>query len=201
MAKFNKIGLSGMEIVLILISSAILYFILNPILHKESSEKISKRRQTCINNQQQISTAILMMAQDNNGKLPSTSMVWEGYQYSNTNMLTCPDAKELKNGYLYNNNFSNVKISKIFYPGKRIMTVDGKTNIEINRIHPNTYYTPADVQYRHYEREQNKYWAIASYLDGHVKMVTSIKEPKSWDKKPVKKLPAKKKTTKTVRGK
>ncbi|MEI6520760.1 MAG: hypothetical protein WCO98_12095, partial [bacterium] len=97
-------------------------------------------------------------------------------------VLICPNAKELKRGYLFNNNLSGINIKKITHPEKKMLTIDGNNFLTPNRKYENIYYSPTDVQYRHFDKVKNQNYAIASFADGHIESVNKVTEPESWDK-------------------
>ena len=134
----------------------------------------------CTSNERQIAAGIAMYTQDHEDFLPKSYSVWTDTK-SDPGVLTCPKVKRLKNGHLYNNNLSGINLNKIKNPDKRILTIDGKTNIEAKRTIENICYSPLDIQYRYGDRKIG-FVAIASYLDGHVEGVNSYTEPESWDK-------------------
>jgi hypothetical protein len=160
--------------VAIALLSAILFPILTP--SREQSPN-----QICTSNQRQIVASFYMYAQDHEGLLPHSDTAWPNI-CMDSGVLTCPNSKELKRSYLFNNNLSEINIKKISSPAKKMMTIDGNNFLVLNRKYKNIYYTPTDVQYRHFDKVKNQYYAIASFVDGHVGIVTKITEPESWDK-------------------
>jgi prepilin-type processing-associated H-X9-DG protein len=171
-------GISIVEPLLIIVAIAILAYFIIPIFQYGRGEP---RPYTCLSNQRQIAACLHMYAHDHEGMLPENFTIWGDIKIHEP-VLICPQDKNTPNGYLYNNTLSGVKIDKISTPEKKMMTIDGKTTNGPNRSINNIYYTPADVLFRHYEKEKNVYKAIASFADGHVEMVNKVKEPQSWDK-------------------
>ncbi|MEI6520759.1 MAG: hypothetical protein WCO98_12090 [bacterium] len=172
------------EVFGIIIVITLLIIFLHPFFgHHGGIEK--PRPPTCLSNQRQIAAGLAMYIQDHDDIFPESSTIWGVIQIDKP-LLICPQDKKNPNGYLYNNNLSGVNYSKISnYTknyAKKMVTIDGKTTIGPNRSLNNTYYTPADVLFRHYEKEKNMYWAVASYVDGHVSLINKVTEPESWDK-------------------
>jgi prepilin-type processing-associated H-X9-DG protein len=142
------------------------------------------RETTCMSNQRQIAVSIAMYAQDHKETLPLSSKVRVVLGVDIANMK-CPAKKEFHNNYLYNNRVSGLNLDKLIKtadPAAILLTVDGKTTIGPKRMFEDIYYTPADVEYRHYNKRINIYRAMASFADGHVESLTKITEPESWDK-------------------
>ncbi|MEI6518633.1 MAG: hypothetical protein WCO98_01095, partial [bacterium] len=140
-----------------------------------------KAKQTaCMSNQRQIAMLINMYAQDNKTFLPVSSKIWSGIQKYDVNIerVKCPsdENKNHSNSYVYNNRISGVYLGQVTDPAYMLMTVDGETVTGEKRTLSNTYYSPADVQYRHSSL------AVASYADGHVEAVDKITDKETWDK-------------------
>lgn len=129
----------------------------------------------CVNNQREIAISLQMFTDDHNGIYPESSSIWTDIKID-SDILICDKAKDLKNGYLYNNNLSGIMVKKIADPTEKLLTVDGENKLTEQRAYYNVYYTPTDVRYRHGGQ------VIASYVDGHVEVVNKITEPESWDK-------------------
>jgi prepilin-type processing-associated H-X9-DG protein len=117
------------------------------------------RQTTCMSSQRQIAAAIQMYAQDHKGECPSDKTVWKDLQVE-PDILICPTAgRELLNAYGYNQSISNKKIISFPDPTKVIVSADC-ANLS------NLINGPQDMDFRHSKK------AIASFVDGHVNMVS-----------------------------
>ncbi|MEI6520758.1 MAG: hypothetical protein WCO98_12085 [bacterium] len=172
-------GLAFLEILMIIMFVGVIVgFVFLSLPHGDKGPPA--REGTCMDNQRQIATLIQIYAQDHEETLPLSSKVWTVLG-ADVAKMKCPAKKEFHNNYLYNNNLSGMNMDKYLKtadPTTILLTVDGKTTIGPNRIIEDIYYTPWDVEYRHYKSTS----AIASFLDGHVEHVKKVTEPESWDK-------------------
>jgi len=150
----SKRGFTLIELLVVIAIIAILAAILFPVFAKARE----KARQTaCLNNQRQITTAVLMFAQDHDELLPSTTSVW-GDISLDKGVLVCPTAgTKIKNAYGYNYWVGGKALGEVSDPVSTVLTADGTQNTLITGI--------ADIDPRHANG------AIMSYLDGHVAMV------------------------------
>jgi prepilin-type processing-associated H-X9-DG protein len=117
----------------------------------------------------------MMYVQDNDEFYPKSKNAWLKVDFD-PDILNCPEDDKNANSYAYNNNFSGINISKIQNPELKLLTVDGETIKGKKRTLNNTYYSPADVKYRHNNQ------AVVSYADGHAAAVNKITEKESLDK-------------------
>jgi prepilin-type N-terminal cleavage/methylation domain-containing protein len=91
-------GFTLIELLVVIAIIAILAAILFPVFAK-AREKA--RQTTCTNNQRQITTALLMYAQDHEELLPSAQEMW-GTIGVDKGVLVCPTkGKRTANGYIY----------------------------------------------------------------------------------------------------
>ncbi len=166
----NK-GLSLIEILVISFVIIVLAVIIVPIMSRYCEYKYECRHQlTCPNNQRQLAASLLMYAQDHDNKFPLTTTIW-GDIKADSDILICPTTgKRLPNAYLYNKKLSGLNYDEIYDPAKIFATVDGETI-----YNSNTYYSKADVQYRHFDS------AIASFIDGHVESFKKNDAKLPWD--------------------
>ena len=128
---------------------AILAAILFPVFAR-AREKA--RQTTCMSNQRQIVTSVLMYAQDHEEMLPEVSSVWKNINID-PQIRVCPTAgKSNMDPYLYGYKCGGKALGEILAPELTWMTADGLA---------------FSYDYRH----SNK--CILSYVDGHVATVSS----------------------------
>ncbi len=145
-------GFTLIELLVVIAIIAILAAILFPVFAK-AREKA--RQTTCLNNQKQCATAILMYAQDHEEQLPAAASVW-GDAGLEKGVLVCPSVgKKRTNGYLFSSYAATQALGDLPEPTGTPLTADGEvaTNIGVNRD---------DVAFRHAGK------AIVSFADGHV---------------------------------
>jgi len=162
----QKRGFTLIELLVVIAIIAILAAILFPVFAKARE----KARQTsCLNNQRQIATALMLYAQDHDEMLPEAAVMW-GAIALDKGALKCPTKSRLPNGYIYNNSVAGLALGKAGDPTTTLLTVDGSHIATTTPItYDNVGYTNADVDTRHSGK------ALASYLDGHVEMPAKIK--------------------------
>jgi prepilin-type N-terminal cleavage/methylation domain-containing protein len=98
-------GFTLIELLVVIAIIAILAAILFPVFAK-AREKA--RQTTCLNNQKQLATALLMYAQDHEEVLPSAETVW-GDVALDKKVLICPTkGAKTANGYAYPFSLSSV---------------------------------------------------------------------------------------------
>jgi prepilin-type N-terminal cleavage/methylation domain-containing protein/prepilin-type processing-associated H-X9-DG protein len=159
-------GFTLIELLVVIAIIAILAAILFPVFAK-AREKA--RQVSCTNNQKQITTAVLMYAQDHEESLPEAANAW-GVLALDRGVLKCPTASRLDNGYLYSNFAAGKALGDTAFtdPTTFFVTADGAhaATAPIPGTQANTYnnvaYSSADLNARHSDR------VIASFLDGHV---------------------------------
>jgi prepilin-type N-terminal cleavage/methylation domain-containing protein len=84
----RSIGFTLIEFIVVIAIFAVLAAILFPVFAR-AREKA--RQTTCLNNQRQIATALLLFAQDRDELLPAASSVW-GDISQEKGILICPTA-------------------------------------------------------------------------------------------------------------
>jgi len=156
----RRYGFTLIELLVVIAIIAILAAILFPVFAKARE----KARQTsCLNNQRQITTGILMYAQDHDELLPTADTVW-GAIGMDKGVLICPTAgKKLANGYDYNSFVSGVALGEVGSPNGTMVTCDGTSGTGAGQI-ANTAYAGAQIDMRHGGG------VIISYLDSHVEL-------------------------------
>jgi prepilin-type N-terminal cleavage/methylation domain-containing protein/prepilin-type processing-associated H-X9-DG protein len=149
-------GFTLIELLVVIAVIAVLAAILFPVFGKARE----KARQTsCLNNQKQIATALLLYAQDHEEVLPSAEEVW-GVIGLDRGVLVCQTAgKKVLNGYGYDSKVSGVALGDILQPDSTFLCVDAssKAGSPLNVVYEKTQVA---------QRHGNK--AIAAYADGHV---------------------------------
>ncbi len=165
-------GFTLIELLVVVAIIAILAAILFPVFAR-AREKANQT--TCTSNQRQIATAINMYTQDHEEMLPATATVWTDIQI-HKEMLSCPsdDAKELRNGYGYNafvgsGNIGNggaKSLGDFDNPQEIVLTCDAVPVPPMSSA--NILASAKDCKTRHSSK------MIASYLDGHVDVLTSL---------------------------
>jgi prepilin-type N-terminal cleavage/methylation domain-containing protein/prepilin-type processing-associated H-X9-DG protein len=168
-------GFTLIELLVVIAIIAILAAILFPVFAKARE----KARQTsCLNNQRQIASAVLMYVQDNEETFPAATTFWQNMELSEKS-LVCPTKGKGANGYVFNVNLSQKALGDIADPTSTLLTADGKdpsnvtyktsgfnnatdVNVLTAPVATNVAYIPAD-----YNRRHNSLF-MASYVDGHV---------------------------------
>jgi prepilin-type N-terminal cleavage/methylation domain-containing protein/prepilin-type processing-associated H-X9-DG protein len=166
MVSKNRGGFTLIELLVVIAIIAILAAILFPVFAK-AREKA--RQTTCMNNQRQIATAIMMYVQDYEETFPPSNKCWGGLSLEKK-LLLCPTAgNRLPNGYLYNYAISGKALGDVTDPISTFITADGHSlDSTIGTwVVPNVAYSASGIDLRHTSQ------AIVSYVDGHVALIKS----------------------------
>jgi prepilin-type N-terminal cleavage/methylation domain-containing protein/prepilin-type processing-associated H-X9-DG protein len=163
----NK-GFTLIELLVVIAIIAILAAILFPVFAK-AREKA--RTTSCLNNQKQIVTGLLLYANDHDEMLPSAESVW-GIVGSDKGVLVCPTkGKKVANGYVYSNIYADNPLGDIAKPSSIPLVADGQTESgTAAKPLANIAYNSRDLEYRH---NGNK-TIICAYADGHVESAKSL---------------------------
>ncbi len=162
----RRIGFTLTELLVVIAIIAILAAILFPVFAKARE----KARQTqCTNNQRQITTALLMYAQDNNELLPTGDAVW-GSINMDRGVLLCPTlGTKIANGYGYSMKVSGVALGEVSDPTTWVLTADAlyhnataASATYLATPAGQVIYSIADLDARHSGA------VLSSYIDGHV---------------------------------
>jgi prepilin-type N-terminal cleavage/methylation domain-containing protein/prepilin-type processing-associated H-X9-DG protein len=167
-------GFTLIELLVVIAVIAVLAAILFPVFAK-AREKA--RQTTCLNNQRQLATALLLYAQEHDEVLPPSSTVWGAVSLGD-GVLVCPTrGKTQPNGYIYNSLNSGQALGDIQVPTATILTADGAVYTSALSgavapapqppFHTNVAYAANDLVARH----NGKF--LAAYADGHVALATT----------------------------
>lgn len=149
-------GFTLIELLVVIAIIAILAAILFPVFARARE----KARQTsCINNQRQITLAVMMYCQDNKEMMPASATVWQMLNLP-AKALACPTMGTTKNGYGYNQNVASTPLGLITSPEATVLTAD--TNTSNNLLMVST-----DAALRHNNM------AVWGFVDGHVLLAKS----------------------------
>jgi len=166
----NKRGFTLIELLVVIAIIAILAAILFPVFAKARE----KARQTsCLNNQKQITTAVLLYAQDHDEMLPDAASMW-GAISVDKGVLKCASKSRLANGYLYSNKVAGLALGKIDHPETEAVTGDGAhaatgATTAIGDTYDNVAYKSTD-----FDSSRHGGKLIVSFLDGHVELTATI---------------------------
>ena len=164
----NTKGFTLIELLVVIAIIALLAAILFPVFARAREKSFQT---TCLNNQRQIATSILIYAQDNDELLPASATIWQVIGTA-LPVLTCPSnaTKVPVNGYGYSNycatggvNGGPKAMGDFSHPTEFLLTADCATASGTNIIT-----TAFDVSKRH----MNDF--IASFVDGHVALLTAV---------------------------
>lgn len=157
-------GFTLIEVMVVVIIVLLLVAILIPVIGKVKEQA---RQSTCLSNQRQIVSAILIYTQDNDETLPSADQVW-GQVHLGRQVLSCPTKGDGLNDYVYSLKVSGEKLSTFPQTGDIAVTADGVHNPIASEPLPNIGYQDADAEKRHDGQ------LIACYLDGHAALTKSV---------------------------
>ena len=150
-------GFTLIELLVVIAIIAILAALLFPVF---ASAREKAFQSTCLNNQRQIVTSLLLYAQDNDELFPDASVAWQAVTLS-PKVLVCPTNSTLPNGYVYNFVMSDMPLGNVTAPTQTMVTADGISSTTAGNL-ANIAYTAGNFDQRH----QNL--LIASFVDGHV---------------------------------
>jgi prepilin-type N-terminal cleavage/methylation domain-containing protein/prepilin-type processing-associated H-X9-DG protein len=159
-------GFTLIELLVVIAIIAILAAILFPVFAK-AREKA--RQNTCLSNQRQIATMMLMWCQDHDETLPQAQTVW-GDLSMDSKVLQCPTkGSKTPNAYVYNGQLNGVALGDIIDPVITPFTADGKHTATASPVtYDNVSYGTTDIDPRHNGN------TMVSYVDGHVASTQGI---------------------------
>jgi len=115
---------------------------------------------TCVSNQRQLATAVLMYTYENDEIYPEADDIWNSVGVRGK-VLKCPSDKNRADAaYAYNANIANSSIEALKNPEEIVISADSDRE-------DNLMTSVADVVKRH--KENN---VVISFADGHVKAVS-----------------------------
>ncbi|MHB9023534.1 MAG: PA14 domain-containing protein [Armatimonadota bacterium] len=164
-------GFTLIELLVVIAIIGILAAILFPVFAK-AREKA--RQTTCVSNQKQIATALLMYAQDYDETFPDASSVWQAVDFGSPRILQCPTkGKRIGNAYVYHNMVAGMSLGDIADPSDMVLTADGahaanKAGAGQEATYDNILYNVTDYAMRH------NGGAVCSYVDGHIRWVNPV---------------------------
>jgi len=156
-------GFTLIELLVVIAIIAILAAILFPIFAK-AREKA--RETSCLNNQRQITAAILIYVQDHDEMFPPSSSVWTTLNLP-ANVFVCPTfGTKYPNGYVYNNALSGAALGSFTDPTTDLITADGN-HVVTTSTTANVAYSNVDYDFRHMG------FMIGAFADGHAALTKS----------------------------
>ena len=152
----SRKGFTLIELLVVIAIIAVLAAILMPVFAK-AREKAWMT--TCINNQRQMATSILIYVQEHDELFPDAKSVWNAINLP-PSVLLCPaeSTAGLTNTYGYAGAMANVSLGNVGNPTTTMLTADWN----VSSTAYNTVNTQYDLSFRH----QSQY--VGSYVDGHV---------------------------------
>jgi len=162
-------GFTLIELLVVIAIIAILAAILFPVF-AQAREKA--RQTTCLNNQRQIATTMLMYVQDHEETFPYASTVWRDLNLQPPKILNCPTQGGAKNNYIYSNGLSGVVLGTVVQPEQVMCCADGMhaaTPTTTPPTYDNVAYTIGDYKFIH-----GKKYCVAAYCDGHAGLTNQV---------------------------
>jgi prepilin-type processing-associated H-X9-DG protein len=129
------------------------------LLPAVAQSREAARQVKCLSNLQRLSMAVLMYAEDNDGRLPMRTS-WETgiaqYSGKDAQVSVCPKAAELPTGYAYNALLHARPLASVFQPGMQPVLYDSSLGKKNGSDRLESFAT------RHGKQTGN-----VAYLDGH----------------------------------
>jgi prepilin-type N-terminal cleavage/methylation domain-containing protein/prepilin-type processing-associated H-X9-DG protein len=146
-------GFTLIELLVVIAIVSILAAILFPVF---GAAREKARQSTCLNNQRQLMTSVLMYAQEHDDTLPDASQIWSGLSLP-AGTLACPTAgKQI--GYAFNLSAAAIALGELTDVKDVVLSADSETSDHL-------MLTKEDLDARH------KKGVICGYADGHVSYV------------------------------
>ena len=159
----RKPGFTLIELLVVIAIVAVLAAILFPVFARARE----KARQTsCLNNQRQILTSLLIYVQDHNETFPPAVSVWSELNLPAAVLRCSSQTAKTGNSYVYSNVVAGQALGQIGTPTGVLVTGDGPsaTSTGIPNV---AAYVKTDYDFRH------QGMIVGGYADGHV-VATSI---------------------------
>ena len=162
-------GFTLIELLVVIAIIAVLAAILFPVF---AQARDKARMTTCINNERQISIALEIYVQDNNGMYPAAA-TWLGDISnkigSNPAILHCPslpkNSVRAATDYLFNNAIAGTTQLSVGSPTTTILLAEGVYVQDTTNNLQSVYYTANNAVYRHAGK------GVQCFVDGHVTTV------------------------------
>jgi competence protein ComGC len=146
---------TGFTLVEMMVTGTVVVLLAGLLVPVLSQVRERSREATCLTHQRQLAMLIVTYAQDHNDRLPTTDTIWSVVE-SSTDLLVCPSAPDVPNGYGYNEAVSGMPLGH-HSVGNLLLTADARPNLPAQLLTVET-----DMARRHHGH------ALVSYLDGHV---------------------------------
>ena len=160
----NRGGFTLIELLVVIAIIALLAAILFPVF---SAAREKARMTSCMNNQRQLVTALLMYVQDNGNKFPPATTVWSGLGLP-TKVYQCPSVSKSAGttfNYGYGSGFGGMALGDLQKPSSTVVFAD---ILKSGSNNDNILYSPGDIDIRHNGHQS----FIVAAADGHVVTVT-----------------------------
>ena len=160
----RKFGFTMIELLVVIGIIALLAAILFPVFARAREKS---RQTTCMNNQRQLVTAVLIYTQDNAEMLPPAASMWSSMNLGAGVLKCLSDTTHQGNAYAYNNNIAGKSLAAIGNIQISLVLGDGNSTTSVG-IANVANYVKTDFAFRH---DGNM---IGSYADGHVALLTGL---------------------------
>ena len=157
----KSFGFTLIELLVVIAIIALLAAILFPIFAR-AREKA--RQSVCLNNQRQLTTSVLIYAQDNDEMFPPAQNVWASMALPAGVLMDPTKGSKTLNAYVYHSYLSMRAVGDVQFPSTVFAFADGQhaATTGTNATYANVAYSQADFDRRH------DGGIIVSYADGHV---------------------------------
>ena len=157
--QFRHHGFTMIEI-MVIVSIAIMLTLWLTRIYYTGREK--GWQTSCMNNQKQLASCILVYAQDHDETCPTSLGVWTMLRASRVpkDVFVCLArhvivTSKLENDYGYNDAINGISLTQLTRPASTMITADGNSDDNVIR-------SPLQLATRHNN------WLNASFIDGHV---------------------------------
>jgi prepilin-type N-terminal cleavage/methylation domain-containing protein/prepilin-type processing-associated H-X9-DG protein len=156
-------GFTLIELLVVIAIISMLAAILFPVFAKARQKAWQT---TCVNNQRQLATGILLWAQDHDEILPGATSMW-GDVNAPRGVVHCPvtNVRTQPNGYAYNARIAGTALGEITDTTVELLTADGTLASD------NTFVMGDEIDPRHGGK------SVAAFVDGHVEAQAAFPFP------------------------